>query len=158
VTSDRTPRGPARNDPDDPLVRLPQRLGRKIEVAANGCWLWTGTKYPDGYGMVYVLGSGRDRRLYTRAHRVVYEALVGPIPEGLELDYVAERGCTSKACVNPAHLEPVTHLENVQRHYATRPPRTRCEKDHDLTQPNSTTDGRCRACRRAAAAERRIAS
>jgi hypothetical protein len=56
------------------------------------------------------------------AHRVAYELLVGPIPEGLTLDHVRDRGCTSTACVKaiadergPAHLEPVTMEENVRR-------------------------------------------
>lgn len=47
------------------------------------------------------------------AHRAVYEALVGPIPPELELDHL----CRNPACVNPAHLEPVTRKENVRRGY-----------------------------------------
>lgn len=46
-----------------------------------------------------------------RAHRVVYESLVGPIPAGLELDHT----CRVRRCVNPDHLEPVTHAENQRR-------------------------------------------
>jgi hypothetical protein len=45
------------------------------------------------------------------AHRFAYELLVGPIPEDLELDHL----CRVRHCVNPAHLEPVTHLENILR-------------------------------------------
>jgi hypothetical protein len=47
------------------------------------------------------------------AHRWAYEHFVGPIPEGLEIDH----GCFVHACVNPGHLEPVTHQENVRRRH-----------------------------------------
>jgi hypothetical protein len=67
----------------------------------EGCWLWNGKRNHLGYGIF----SER------RAHRVVYEHFVGPIGEGLELDHK----CRVTSCVNPAHLEPVTHKENVRR-------------------------------------------
>jgi hypothetical protein len=70
----------------------------------DGCWMWTGT-LNKGYGMFSFGGKTR------RAHRFAYEALVGPIPEGLALDHL----CRNPACVNPAHLEPVTWRENVYR-------------------------------------------
>ncbi len=61
------------------------------------CWEWRGRLDKDGYGRL-------DRQL---AHRAVYEAEKGPIPEGLTL----EHRCRNRVCVNPAHLKPVSHHE-----------------------------------------------
>ncbi len=76
----------------------------------SGCWLFSGSKHKDGYGLVKV--DGRTRK----AHRVMYEDLVGPVPPGVELDHL----CRTPACINPAHLEPVSHLENVRRGAQTK--------------------------------------
>jgi len=70
-----------------------------------GCWIWQRSKDRKGYGQIRV-----DGRL-TYAHRYMYERHVGTIPAGLELDHL----CCVPACCNPAHLEPVTHAENVRR-------------------------------------------
>jgi hypothetical protein len=70
----------------------------------TGCWAWK-TSSAGGYGVIRV----NDRTC--KAHRVFYEALVGPIPDGLDIDHL----CRNKACVNPDHLEPVTTAVNVQR-------------------------------------------
>jgi hypothetical protein len=73
----------------------------------TGCTLWLGdTK--DGYGVLY---ESSKKRL--RAHRVAYETARGSIPDGLELDHL----CCNKLCVNPDHLEPVTHSENTKRYW-----------------------------------------
>jgi hypothetical protein len=54
------------------------------------------------------------------AHRVSYEFYQGPIPEGHEIDHVWQRGCRSRQCINPEHLEAVTHQENVRRSFEAR--------------------------------------
>lgn len=89
--------------------QLPPNLQARVRVCEHtNCWLWQGELNRNGYGRVWISG----RRLMT--HRVVYELLVGEIPQGLLLDHVKER-CSSRACCNPAHLEPVTPRENTLR-------------------------------------------
>lgn len=74
------------------------------------CWVWQGKLGNHGYGKVDV-----DERLLF-AYNVVYEQERGPIPERLELDHL----CRVASCVNPEHLEPVTHAENVRRGRAAK--------------------------------------
>lgn len=69
------------------------------------CWNWIGTKCANGYGRFSL------KQLGVQAHRYAYTEFVGPIPDGLEIDHT----CRNRACVNPAHLEPVTHKVNVLR-------------------------------------------
>jgi len=88
----------------DDLARFWSHV-RKTET----CWLWTGRPGTGGYCRVTV------KRRVLLVHRWAYELLVGPIPDGMTIDHVKDRGCTSKACVNPAHLEPVTLAENLRR-------------------------------------------
>lgn len=68
------------------------------------CWIWLGPLMTAGYGVFYDGGP-------IAAHRWSYKHFVGPIPDGLEIDHLCER----HECVNPSHLEPVTHLVNCQR-------------------------------------------
>ena len=122
---------------------LLDRLEDKILID-DGCWEWDGAKYGTGYGVV----SWQKKN--THAHRVVYELLVGPIPEGLELDHL----CRNRGCVRPDHLEPVTHAENVRRapftaaHFQRE--KTHCPHGHEYTEENiyrTKRGGRaCKAC------------
>lgn len=106
----------------DPLasVRLfwPDNLLSKMDPQPNGCTYWTGAPDAQGYGKVC-----RDG-VQILAHRASYEYFVGPIPDGLGLDHTCHSAdpsctvwaeCSHRVCVNPAHLEPVTHAENVRR-------------------------------------------
>lgn len=84
----------------------PRRWWSKIDVSGD-CWEWTPPVGNHGYGEFARQGERRT----VLAHRYAYELLVGPIPDGLEIDHL----CRNKACVNPDHLEPVTKSENARR-------------------------------------------
>lgn len=84
---------------------LEERFWSKVNKT-DGCWLWTANVGIGGrYGSFSVKGKDKP------AHRVAYELVRGPIPDGLELDHL----CSNTICVNPDHLEPVTHVENMRR-------------------------------------------
>ena len=106
------------------------------------CWIWTGLLTVDGYGRFIV--SNRQGKA---VHRWIYEFCVGPIPVGLEIDHL----CRVRNCVNPDHLEPVSHAENVRRG-AGSPQRhkTHCVRGHPYDAQNTIVDKRgwraCRAC------------
>lgn len=81
------------------------------------------------------------------AYRFAYEFLVGPIPDGLELDHL----CRVRLCVNPAHLEPVTHAENNKRAGVAK---THCKWGHPYNEANTYRrrdrpgNRQCRVCAR----------
>ena len=112
---------------------IAERFWAKVDLAGpNGCWLWTAGKDSHGYG-VFQVGSLTDgTRRSERAHRWAYEALVDPIPDGLQLDHL----CRTPGCVNPDHLEAVTNKEN-QRRGLRGILYTHCKHGHEMTALNT---------------------
>ena len=121
------------------------RAMQKVD-ASGPCWLWTGAGTQNGYGNIRVKGKTH------LAHRVVWEELVGPIPDGRVIDHL----CKVRSCVNPDHMEIVTQRENVLRGKAgLRGVRraTHCLRGHPFTPDNtlvspSGESRQCRTCKR----------
>jgi hypothetical protein len=114
------------------------RLLHYSEVKPDGCWIWLGGRDNTGYGRLTFEG------VHDRAHRVSYATFVGPIPDGLFIDHL----CRVPACINPAHLEPVTNKENCDRGIKSSR-KTHCDYGHELTPENTYNRSRgTRECRR----------
>lgn len=118
-----------------------QRLLARIE-RTEGCWIWPGATNHRGYGSM-----GGDDGKTASTHRVAYEGLVGPIPDGLHLDHL----CRVRLCCNPDHLEPVTNAENRHRSVGLiQAERPLCPKGHAYSEENTyiapTGDRHCRTC------------
>lgn len=117
---------------------------RSIGAGHDDCWEWSGFRHPRGYGRFMDKGKGYQ------AHRFAYEQVIGPIPEGLQLDHL----CRNRACVNPAHLEPVDNQTNTLRGEgltAENARKTECKRGHPLVPENvyvipSTGSRVCRRC------------
>ena len=118
------------------------------EAMDTGCVRWLGPEKSNGYRF------WRKRVI----HRVVWEETNGPIPDGLVLDHVYDRGCRYRDCINLDHLEPVTQGVNAQRmlHIRAQVAQTECVNGHQLSGDNLNLrkDGKrgCRQCARDAAA------
>lgn len=133
-----------------------ERVIARIERTPSGCWIYRGSISPQGYGQVRV--SGRTEL----THRVLYAALVGPIPDGLVIDHL----CRVRECCNPSHLEPVAQRVNILRgsgpaiagqyRAAIERAKAECPRGHSYSDANTyiTRHGhrQCRTCKRAAQA------
>lgn len=83
-------------------MTLRARLLAKVRRHASGCWLWTGAKTRDGYGLID--DGGRTRQ----AHRVSFELFKRPLPPSALIMH----SCDTPSCVNPDHLSPGTKASN----------------------------------------------
>jgi hypothetical protein len=130
------------------MSELEQRFWSKVERGSpDECWSWTAGLSAAGYGRFLRDGGNR------LAHRISYELTKGRIPDGLTLDHL----CSNRACVNPAHLEPVTLSENGRRAAFGRvpaEPRTSCARGHPFDERNTGWERKhgkpyrfCRACK-----------
>lgn len=86
---------------DTELLRV--TLLHRARLDENGCWIWVGSKDTGGYGLI-----SRDCRT-SKAHRISYQAFVGPIPDGLVICH----SCDTPACINPDHLRAGTMKDNA---------------------------------------------
>lgn len=129
--------------------RFVRRVWSKVDQSAgpDACWPWLGTINPgDGYGCISFLCRKKT------AHRVVYEMSVGPIPAGLQIDHL----CRNRSCVNPAHLEPVTHTENIRRGvWADARARLTCRRGHAYPPYEPGVKRYCHECQRLRLSQRR---
>jgi hypothetical protein len=148
-------------------VRLFDRMTKLFREApcltkglALPCWQWTGAINRGGYGNINIK-QDNGAWVPRTVHRVAYQILIGPIPEGLELDHL----CRVRSCCNPWHLEPVTKTVNVRRGRAPKTSgawlraKTHCPHGHPYDEGNTrkSPSGRrhCRACERIRARKNR---
>lgn len=128
--------------PDGRRLPFPDNIVERLWPQPNGC-IWLRLSVPrDGY---HAVGDGRGGLVY--AHREVWTWVNGPVPEGLELDHL----CRVRRCVNPAHLEVVTHAENVRRGTVGSNTRakTTCPEGHPYDRTRKSDGARlCSTCRR----------
>lgn len=113
------------------LSRLPDSIRANIDIHYSDCWLWTGTRFTTGYGLI-----SKDGKLW-KAHRLVWTLTCGPIPPGIHCCH----RCDVPLCVNPEHLFLGTNRDNQQdkaskgRHWQQK--KTACPQGHVYTPENT---------------------
>ncbi len=160
-----------RHEKRDPEARFFEKVDKNGGIPARSpelgpCWTWTGAT-AGGQAEESAYGTFWDDGTHHRAHRWSYEHFVRSIPEGLEIDHLCHPGdgscpaatCSHHRCVNPAHLEPVTHRENGIRgntFVAAHAAATHCPKGHPYDEentrrqvlPNGNIGRGCKKCNR----------
>jgi hypothetical protein len=139
---------------DGTMPEWAPRFWAKVDKSADHqpCWVWTG-RLDCGYGRLGFYSRESGKTAVRMAHRLAYELLIGPIPHGMTLDHL----CRNTACVNPAHLEPVSNSENVRRRKGYHPKKTQthCRRGHPYEGASqadpSCLSGRQNVCRVCAA-------
>lgn len=128
-----------------PTTPAEERFWPKVDKrGSDECWPYLAAKGEHGYGVFHPT-KGQSQL----AHRYSYELLIGPIPSGLHIDHL----CRVRACVNPAHMEAVTPMENSSRGLTYRLLNgmdNKCRHGHRYTPENTYVEPnvRCRQCAR----------
>ena len=91
--------------PERVIARIFDHVDRR---GPDECWPWTLSRGSHGYGQVGWWAG--DRSAMTTAHRVVWIAVHGPIPDGMTVDH----RCRFGQCCNPRHLRLRTNLDNAR--------------------------------------------
>jgi hypothetical protein len=99
-----------------------------IPEPMSGCHIWLGALDVGGYAKFSIANS-----VALSGHIFAYEHKYGPVPDGLELDHV----CLMKCCVNPDHVEAVTHQENMRRQLGSRHHLGTCCRGHLFDEANT---------------------
>ena len=124
------------------------RFFSKIETRHNGCWEWIGSKDKGGYGH-FKYPTGNDKPI--GAHVASYRYFYGVVPEGMEIRHT----CDNPSCVNPIHLIPGTHQDNMNdmvkrgRWIGGAPKKEFCKYGHKIADDFYIVKNRksCRKCR-----------
>jgi hypothetical protein len=113
-----------------------------LTADAGECWKYRDGDLVGGYASFKVYGIQHP------AHRIAYQDFGNKIPDGLEIDHL----CRTTSCMNPDHMEPVTHQENVRRGLIGN--KTACKNGHPFTAATTRVEMRkgkpvriCRLCR-----------
>lgn len=127
-----------------PRMTLEERLRTGYVVAPDSeCWIWQLAPDSSGYGRISFRDGGR--RVFRSSHRMMYELMVGPIPDGLVIDHL----CRNPICCNPEHLEAVTQQTNLLRGetlQAENIGKTHCKFGHKFSPENTRIVPRGRRC------------
>lgn len=144
-------------DREDAMI-IKNRINSKI-IIVNDCWEWQGSKDRKNYGRINWKGKNYP------AHRLSYKVFVSDFENSLHIDHL----CRNHCCVNPSHLEPVTHKENVNRGIVAEVNRkrmlakTHCKNGHEYGDdvqighnPGGRTYRKCPECNRIDARKSRL--
>lgn len=116
-----------------------ERFLSKISISNSGCWEWNGYIQENGYGQTSIKSKG----VYT--HRFIYEYYHDSIHPDLTIDHL----CRNRKCVNPLHLEQVSHKENIMRGDTLalkNSKKTHCKRGHEFTPKNTYVNPRGSRC------------